>query len=485
MSSASEQSAGRTAPEIASSPAPVPWSLRSSIHGTIVKVCTLALLATLLITLRNVTQQASPAAYLAFFSLILLQGLEMLFPALSDARAAGRTWSSWVLLRLSILLQLILASILVAETGGSGSIYELVYLLPIVSAATRLAGWEVVLVVGSAVVAMIGFIVTGEELTASIGRVKDFQDAVATIVYLLMAGILIYFLSRDERARREHYQAMSATLTTTNQELERLQAELTERLAQLAKMEERIQRVSQMEALGELSAQVAHEVRTPLGIIAGTTEMLARHVSEPGTQQHLAVLLEEVDRLNKAVDNILRLGTPFQIKSERVNIQEVLRSVAQATGVWAVATPHKILLETAPQALWILGDRELLHHALSNLVRNAFQAMTDAGTVTLSAELDADGQAVPISVRDTGAGMSPEDLKRLGEPFFTKRAGGIGLGFALVRRIVGSHGGSMQVQSELGRGTVITLRLPMHGRSTPDRDARSLVAHRQEVTKPS
>src|SRR2546427_12360007 len=103
-----------------------------------------------------------------------------------------------------------------------------------------------------------------------------------------MAGILIYLHTKNERDQRVHYQAMAAAMAETNVELRRVQAELTERLAQLAHMEERVQRISQMAALGELAGQVAHEVGNPLGIIKGGTAKLARRVSRPGMQRHIA-----------------------------------------------------------------------------------------------------------------------------------------------------------------------------------------------------
>src|SRR2546427_4424719 len=158
-----------------------------------------------------------------------------------------------------------------------------------------LPGREVAIVVGSAVAAMVGFIVTGSPLTTSITRIKDVQDAVASMVYFTMAGILIYFLTKNERDQRVHYQAMAAAMAETNVELRRVQAELTERLAQLAHMEERVQRISQMAALGGLAGPVVHEERKPLGDIEGASAKLARRVSRPGMQRHIAVLLEEVE----------------------------------------------------------------------------------------------------------------------------------------------------------------------------------------------
>jgi len=450
--------------------------LRSSqLFPKTVKFSTLALLAILLVSLGSIANQASVAAYLSFFAIILLQGIEFLFPISPDA---GRTDHPWRLgvLRVSIVLQVLLASLLVAETGGSGSIYELIYLLPIVSAATMLPGREVAIVIGSAVAAMVGFIVTGSPLTTSITRIKDVQDAVASMVYFTMAGILIYFLTKNERDQRVHYQAMAAAMAETNVELRRVQAELTERLAQLAHMEERVQRISQMAALGELAGQVAHEVRNPLGIIKGATEMLAKRVSDPAMQRHIAVLLEEVGHLNKAVESVLRLGAPLRIQADRVNLQDLLRVVVQAATAGTRPGSHTVRLHFPSDPLWINGDRELLRHALVNLVRNAIQAMPTGGTVTVSAQpVSGDGQFL-LTINDTGVGLTAEELKRLGEPFFTQRSGGVGLGFALARRIVTEHGGTLDASSTPGQGTTVAIRLPAHILDPPRRSVAGSVA---------
>lgn len=437
-------------------------TLRSAYLSAVLKTGTLILLGALLLFLGSATRQASLGAYLSFFGIILLQGVEVFFPVFSrEAEQPGRRM---LILRVSILLQLLLASLLVAFTDGSGSIYELVYLLPIVSAATKLPAREVAFVVVGAIVALVGFIVTGEQLTASIHRVKEFQDAVAAMVYMSMAGILVYLFAQAERVQRVHYQTMAATLTETNEELQRVQAELTERLTQLNQMEERIQQVGQMAALGELAAQVAHEVRTPLGIIKGATELLASRVQDPSTRRHISVLLEEVERLNKAVESILRLGTPLRINRASVNLSDLLRTVTPTSTTWSAAGPHRVQLILSPEPLTVTGDRELLHHALTNLVRNAFQAMPAGGTVTVTTRPSGDGSRAVVAVADTGVGLSAADLKRLGEPFFTKRAGGVGLGFALARRIVAEHGGTIEVNSTYGQGTVITIRLPVESR---------------------
>jgi signal transduction histidine kinase len=102
-------------------------------------------------------------------------------------------------------------------------------------------------------------------------------------------------------------------------------------------------------------------------------------------------------------------------------------------------------------------------------VRNAIQAMPSGGTVTVSAQpASGDGQFL-LTITDTGVGLTAEDLKRLGEPFFTRRSGGVGLGFALARRIVIEHGGTLNVSSTPGQGTTVTIRLPAHALDPPPR----------------
>jgi len=424
----------------------------------ILKAATLALLAALLFSLGSVTRPTSLGAYLSFSAIMLLQGIEMLVPAVSEkARNPGQRV---LLLRLSILLQLLLASILVTVTDGSGSVYELVYLLPIISAATKLPGRDVVVVVGSSVLAMIGFIVTGEELNESIMGVRTFQDSVAAVVYFTMAGLLTYFFAKSERDQRLQYQALAATLAKTNAKLRETQTQLTDRLAEVTMMEERVQQVSQMAALGELAGQLAHEVRNPLGIIRGAAQMLAARVSDPSTSRHIHVLLEEADRLNKAVEGVLRLGTPLRMKLTRLDLVELLEGIVQVSSASSVPIASSVKLKVPSKPLWVRGDRDLLHQAFTNLVRNALQAMPAGGTVTITAVSASDEDHVVTSIADTGSGLSEEDVSRLGEPFFSKRPGGVGLGFSLARRVALEHGGSVTVESIQGKGTTVHIQLP-------------------------
>ena len=424
----------------------------------ILKAATLLLLAVLLFSLGSATRATSIGAYLSFSAIMVLQGLEMFAPVFAEG--ANNVFGRTLLLRISIALQLLLASMLVAVTDGSGSIYELVYLLPIISAATKLPGMDVTFVVIGSTMAMVGFIVTGGPLTRSIMDVKEFQDAVAAIVYFTMAGLLTYFFAKGERNQRERYQTLAGVLFQTNRELQSAQHELTERLTQVTKMEERLQQISRMAILGEMAGQIAHEIRNPLGIIIGSVDILARRISEPATQNHIRVLREETARLNKAVEGVLRLGRPLQLRREAIDLSHVLASVVQLASAWSLPQVE-IRLHPSSAVLLVNGDHDLLHQAFGNLIKNAGEAMSAGGVVSISQASNDNGQTAHIVISDQGVGIAEDDLKRLGDPFFSKRRGGIGLGFSLARRVVLEHGGALKVTSTIGKGTIVSVSLPL------------------------
>src|SRR5262249_39789673 len=159
------------------------------------------------------------------------------------------------------------------------------------------------------------------------------------------------------------------------------------------------------------------------------------------TRRHIEVLLEEANRLNKSVEGVLRLGAPLCITKASVSLSALLNSVVQVSFAWSVPEGVRVDCISIPPGTALLGDYDLLHQAFANLVKNACQAMPSGGIVQLSCDLRADNQRVNIVIDDRGIGLAEDDLKRLGEPFFTKRKGGIGLGFSLAHRVIKEHGG--------------------------------------------
>ena len=413
--------------------------------------------------------------------IVVLQILEVLAPPFSQSQQVPGFRK--LFLRLSIILQLLLAALLVSVTDGSGSIYELVFLLPIISAAAKLRGREVAVVVGCAVLAMTGFIISDTGDPSTTVEKKELQDAVAAVVYFTMAGLLTYYFAKGERDQRYQYEILAATLGNRNDELRQTQRQLTDRLTEVAQMEERLQRINQMAALGEVAGQMAHEIRNPLGIIKGAANMLANKPLEPSIHRHVAVLLEEVNHLNKAVEGVLRLGTPLRILCAKIDLVHLIQKITQVSSAWSAATQSVIHFPIPPHPLYVDGDYDLLHQAFTNLVRNGLQAMATrkGGVLNIHVEESPSRDTILTTITDSGIGLSEHDTSRLGEAFFTKRPDGIGLGFSLVKRIVKEHGGSIEVESEIGHGTSVLVYLPIHATMPPHSKSGQTPLHRAKT----
>ena len=240
---------------------------------------------------------------------------------------------------------------------------------------------------------------------------------------------------------------------------------------QNSKLYERMKERDRLAALGEMAAGLAHEIRNPLGAIKGAAQLLAPDgqvvADVPAeTREFLAIIVEEVNRLNKVVSSFLDYARPYRGADEPLDINEVVRKtmplVAEAPGV-EVSTS---LMEEMPR---VKGDAEQLRQVFLNLAINAVQAMSAQerpGKLTIStATRKGGGRKAPakfieVRFRDTGPGIPPADMKHLFIPFFTTKEKGTGLGLPISQRIVENHGGRIEVRSRLGQGTTFTVVLP-------------------------
>jgi signal transduction histidine kinase len=204
---------------------------------------------------------------------------------------------------------------------------------------------------------------------------------------------------------------------------------------------------------------MAHEIRNPLGSIRGTAEILKDGIDPADRRYEFAqILIKEVDRLNRVVQDFLDFSRPASPRRESFDVLEVLRDVLTLTRQPALKNQVRIVFEEDKIPM-LPGDREQLKQAFLNLVLNALQAMPEGGTLSLSAQADDD--EIRIRFADTGQGILGDNLNRIFNPFFTTRSEGTGLGLAITHRIIQGHGGRIDVDSRPGEGTVFTLHLPL------------------------
>lgn len=232
-------------------------------------------------------------------------------------------------------------------------------------------------------------------------------------------------------------------------------------MTQFHHLQEMANRHDRLKALGEMAAMLAHEIRNPLGSIKGFASLLARDLHEHPALFRMAQDIETgADNLNRLVTNVLNYSRPLQLSLVATDLIEVVRDLCRHIEADASLSP-KIRLDfhSSLATLEAPIDVMLAKSALLNIIANAIQAMPNGGTISISVECDTDFALVRI--KDTGEGISPENLKKLFQPFFTTKAKGNGFGLAEVHRVVQAHAGKVEVQSKLEQGTTFIVSLPL------------------------
>jgi two-component system, NtrC family, nitrogen regulation sensor histidine kinase GlnL len=229
-------------------------------------------------------------------------------------------------------------------------------------------------------------------------------------------------------------------------------------------LEEDLKRADRLVMMGTLAAGLAHEIRNPLGGIKGAAQLLRRSIdAQSSLREYTDIMVREVDRVNQLIEQLLDLSRPPQLILAPVNIHEILDDVLLLEGQAVAGKEISIKKNFDPSLPPIRGDRAQLTQVFLNLVKNAFQAMEQAGTLTITTRLETDfhirGQGTTrnrfiwVDVADEGAGINEEDLPHIFSPYFTTKNGGTGLGLALCYRIIKEHGGLIRVESLEGKGT--------------------------------
>jgi signal transduction histidine kinase len=215
---------------------------------------------------------------------------------------------------------------------------------------------------------------------------------------------------------------------------------------------------AQLRRLQSVGAKVAHELKNPLTSIKGLCQLVARAPEGPRTQERLTVVASEISRMETILSEYLSFSRPLEdLKPESLDLSAVSRDVLDVLG--GRAEQAGVALELDGHATRAAGDPRRLKEALINLVANAIEATPNGGSVTL--RLRSSPSEVTLEVRDTGRGIAPDDLERLGTSFFTTRPGGTGLGVVLAQGVIAQHGGQLRYNSSVGNGTTATITLPI------------------------
>ncbi|HJQ99366.1 MAG TPA: ATP-binding protein [Candidatus Polarisedimenticolaceae bacterium] len=232
----------------------------------------------------------------------------------------------------------------------------------------------------------------------------------------------------------------------------------------LAEQRADLVRRKQLEAWAEMARSIAHEIKNPLTPIQLSAEHVRRLLADRGVlpSPEIDACLDAIVRQVRDLRDISQaFSTYARLPDLALEPADPASFLAEVTAPYRAAPPPGIeVREDYRDAPPVRIDRRILSRAIVNLVANAIEAMPRGGTLTVASRKDANGAGAILSVADTGVGIGPEARARLFEPYFSTKSSGTGLGLAIVRRVVEAHGGTIDVESEAGKGTTFTIRLP-------------------------
>jgi len=371
----------------------------------------------------------------------------------------------------SVLLKILLCTLLLMHTDEIfpiNSAYYPIYFIPVITAAMEFGTMATLLWTTLGSIAYCSLLLPDLPTLQTENEITPENAAYLAlrILFFYIAAILVNRFAVENRRQVQKSQELLAALEETNRQLRRAEAEArrSERLA----------------ALGQLSAGLAHEIRNPLGVIKGSAEMLAQKLQsqQPLTAELAGYISSEVNRLNALVARFLDFARPQHVELSPIRISEIvdhaLESVQNQFPNERV-TVEKNYSAGLPE---ILADPQLCEQVFINLITNAFQAMngnernaaglranSPNGRATLRLSIQPDTSAakpgISVLVEDTGPGVPPELREQIFNPFFTSKKDGLGLGLAIVAKIIDDHRGSIRLEPDSITGARFRVFLPL------------------------
>ena len=350
---------------------------------------------------------------------------------------------------LSVLLKFAVCYAAIGLTNGISSTYYLILLLPVVSAATTLG---LLATAGFTALAILSYLSFLLPVYIDWGKSELDPQAIGEIslriIFLPVVGFLTHQLAEANRVEARRYQAAAEQLAEANKCLQEAEAA--------------VRRSDRLAALGQLTAGLAHELRNPMGTMRASAEMLLKNASEKDsvTRELAGFIASEVDRTNSLITRFLDFARPMHLRLKKTNvagiIDEAITELARHNPPYEVTVYRNYSPEIPPIEI----DGEWMERVIYNLLLNAAQATSPGGTITVKTRMIEN--QVEISVIDRGSGIKKEHLENIFNPFFTTKSDGVGLGLAIVSKIVDEHNGTILIESEPGSGSIFRLYLPVN-----------------------
>ena len=226
----------------------------------------------------------------------------------------------------------------------------------------------------------------------------------------------------------------------------------------LTNVYEELRQKEKLAVIGQMAAGIGHEIRNPLSSLKGFAQL--QHERSPSTNEFYPIMIQEIDRINSIVNDLMYLGKPKEIKFEKASIEEIIAYTLSITQ--QQAEMHGVKIETFMEGPLppVECDGKQLKQVFLNLIKNAIESMAEGGRIKINVKI-VESQRMFISIQDEGCGIADSNILNLGEPFFTTKKDGTGLGLMVTNQIIKDHNGNIKIESKIGVGTEVKVSLPI------------------------
>lgn len=324
----------------------------------------------------------------------------------------------------------------------SGSIFSLLSVAPALSCQLRAyIPFRQVREDGESGDVIMGVIEIVKDLSKGYANIINLQGSIILVSAVVMAVLFLVLRTIVSRAGK----------IMEGRALERL------------RLEEKLNQTERLAHLGTMVATVSHEIKSPLGIVRSTAEILEKRIQKvaPGNEHLARIIVDETMRLNRIVVEFLDFARPQKMRMERGDVNEIAEKVMAFLAPMIREQQVELIADLAADLPDTEIDRDQLHRALLNILLNAIQAMEGEGVLLVSTRRSEGGRQIEIVIRDNGVGITEEKIPQIFKPFFTDKNKGTGLGLAITKNIIESHGGGIAVESRPREGTTFTIHLPV------------------------
>jgi C4-dicarboxylate-specific signal transduction histidine kinase len=238
-------------------------------------------------------------------------------------------------------------------------------------------------------------------------------------------------------------------------------SDLMKQFQELKETKDQLVQSEKLAALGTMAAGIAHEIKNPLTSLQLFSQMMAERFDDHEFREKFTQIVPpEIERLNKIVNELVSFAKPSKLIMEPAQVNDILDKTIRLSEISFKKLNVKVIKEFGPVPA-VMCDQQKLMQIFLNLIMNGSQSMASGGTLTVRTYFDDINKNVCIDIKDTGHGITEENMKKIFAPFFTTKEGGTGLGLAITKRIVEEHKGKIKIKSAVGEGTTFTVELPV------------------------